>query len=493
MAAEDALAETRRMTRSSGADEDRVQQEARAKVQLSEFHVAGPAVMYAFRSICVWGFNVLLSLIAFHVTDDPAYYIGKGPCEGRREATTTHCKAFVDYPYWLWGGFALIFAWSWRVQMKCLGYIIVPHAQLLARVGHRRMRFTWWWWKMLVLTCMANADVSSQCLFFAQFSRSVLSNPEIPRLWEKVAQQSLMRQVPGYSKIDVLFTACWSMMFLQALHLVLSTFADEDRGVSYDFESMPHGYTTMASSLLAVSVDSAPVGADLREGSRRRSCPQRCCVYSPCWGWRPLNPKYSRNWHADVLRTLARYGRMPALLDCAQERLEARLGQELRRGQAVRYLQILCFRMKDDIFGLLLVDILETAFKLEIQVSIFSMELALDPFARMPWQSRTIFQMHVAIVMSTLAVVFALCSHVRAYVSFRSMSFPAEGADFLNRDECQRNWSHIRCTLRWYLFFILVFSAFILHSVAKLVQAYRCPSSLWNFGTGCVDVGAAAS
>jgi len=368
--------------------------------------------------------------------------------------------------------------------MRCLSYVIVPQVHLLGKgfkLACMNVSFRIWQCWAFVISFMTLMDVTSQCMFYGQFLRSVTSNPRISEVWEKTVRQSREANWgPWFSQIMLLFTVCWAMTFIQAIYMILHMVADEAKGVDYSFQSMRQGYATLASHIWAFRIDDH---ADELQGKDEE---RRCCSCCGCLGQTgEQSPPRFRYWHADILRILAIYGRMPALLMNGQDIIVARLQKEIDNNNSVRYLQILFHRLKDHVSRIILLDVLERAFRLEMQVSVFAIEMALN--GKSLSRDTAAGQMGFAVFLSLCSSLWTIWQNFSEWWSFHSMSYAPEAPNFLNQKECARNWKFIRRYLAMYLFFIFFFGSFVVHSACKFYNAFRCEFSLWNMFSGCVE------
>jgi len=197
--------------------------------------------------------------------------------------------------------------------------------------------------------------------------------------------------------------------------------------------------------------------------------------------------KLRKYWHADILRTQAYYGRMPALVWEESSLMKARAQKELERRNLVRYLQILFNRQFDYLFRLILLDIMEKALKLEVQISVFALDLALQPDQRLKWKVAN-RQMFFAIGVTFVSVLYALYTHFFVLWFLWGVTYNLDDMHWLNRDKGTQNLQRFQ---RWrccYSLFFLVLLGLMLHCYRKFVMAFHCPFSLWNLGSGCVEL-----
>jgi len=461
-------------------------QAARDGFKFSEFHVSGPAVLFSFQAIAAWGVNLLLTVLGLVSTGKPEAYVLQGApppeCLAAHDGPRPQCSTFLPYPWWLWLVFLPVVFHSWHVQQKCLGYILLQQVQALGRgftlLGWK-CSFEFWRWVMFVWSTISLTDVTSQCLFYVQFLVSVHTNLQIVQVWRVAIQESWMTHLPMVGNITHFFTLLWSFMFLQAIYLVLHMFPTHNDGVDFGFCSMKAGYTTLAShTIYRFKVDY--MDEEAAEDPGRLSWFDRCR--------RKCNKDKNqlfRYWHADILRTVAVYGRLATLFWEERALLDRRLKREEDQKAAVRFLQIMFNRLKDYVARILLIDIFEKGVKLEIQVSLLAIALALESDQSRRWSKATT-QMLIAIALSFISVLYALLTHVSTLNFFWNKKYNPEHAHWLNKEANKKNWTTISRTLYCYAACIGILALTVLHFVMTFWKAFWCPFSLWNFNR-CVQ------
>jgi len=427
---------------------NKVRKEARDTANLADFDVAGPAVLYAFQSAYSWAFAPVVTVIAYKtaIMEDGDVF--------------AHCSIFMAVV------FALNFWYLWAVQAKVLSFVVLSQVLQLGErfkvIGtkpsfHNWKRFMW------VFTAINLLDLTNQCIFFGVFLRSSDNNHEINDVWNATISQSSLVNYWPFDDMASLFTVCWLCTFLQVIYLMLHCVTFEDEGVSYKYASMPNGYPTAMSHIVHCTT-----GAELLHKDAKTD--------GVNWNF----------WHADILRILAIYGRMPALIWHDRALMKKRLAKEWN---PARYLQILVQRLKEFCFRLILIDVLEKAFKLEMQISIFCIDLALltEEDKVNKWQTCN-WQMLFSIVISFASFAYAVMNHALVfhecfYLHERAPEVTS-AANKHERSNVKVNHKSARILLLVYALSTFILLLFFMHCIFKAGAAFWCPDSMSNIG-GC--------
>jgi len=430
------------------ANDEAQQNEIKKKMEqpLAEFDVAGPALLWGFRSINSWAASASLTVIAYAFTTKP-----------KKDEVFSPCCWYV------WIVFAFNFLYLLYYQNKVLSYVLLAQVQQLGRRFHFlgfKPSFRNWKRKMWLLTLCNSMDLANQCIFYGQFLRSSFENPDIQDVWTVTIHQSCLQNIPFVADINILFTVVWFFTFVQLIYLLMHCFTTEDAGISYEFRSMGKGYQTIISSVLPFTQFSEQKGSQFKF------------------------------WHADILRVLSIYGRMPAVLWQDHTLTKIRLEKEKEEGNATRFLQILVNRLKENLFRLAWIDIAEKALKLEMQISIFCIDLCLQKdhsnFLIHLWYCNK--QMLWSIVLAFGSYLYALSQHATVLNDLKFV-FPKATHVQNQKDDSQYSLN-VRTAMKLrlcYLFLVVCFLLpFIFHCVVKFISAFTCDYSMSNLISGCV-------
>jgi len=497
--------------------------EAAEQAKLSEFDVSGPVVLFGQQALLHWISAPPLTMLAYATTIKPP---GGG--------------AFLEYNPLCWGVFAAMFWHLWCVQKKCLSYLVLPQVHVQGSgflIFGSKPSFTVWKMFIWIFSLVGLMDVSAQCLFYGQFIASVEANPRIGEVWRLTIYESFEAELPFCRNITQLFTVCWLMMFAQLGYMLLHVFPMNEK-MRYDMGedetcgSMPQGYTVLMSMMMGseISVDAAEL-EDSEESDwiwlgtfwlELRGFLQKGKIAlkevgpnllellsSPELLWEMATSSASnfvsllrlekprkkmfKFWHADIIRVLATYGRMTAVIwsekSLVQKRLEMELKKKKDTPNVARFFQIMFNRAKDFLMRAILMDILEKALKLEVQVSVFSIDLALqeDQSSKLRACNK---QMLFAIVLSFVSAIYALWSQSQTCRSlFRLLKRCEEDnmgyVHYKNLPGTRKSMNSVQRTLWCYCLCLVVMGLFVFHCVLKVIMAFSCEFAVWNW-KGCV-------
>ncbi|CAE7240128.1 unnamed protein product [Symbiodinium natans] len=398
--------------------------------KLTLFDVSGPPVRLLWIAT-LSGLTFALSVpwLAFAYTQ----------CEGEGTAV---------YSSWLWIAFLPYALVMMAIEWRCFMYTAVPVLQWLKVLPvpcskNPSLRFSLAW--HLPMAFMMQMDIMTQGLFLATTLRSFRCEgfEHVLDAWERVWHQSVLSWITWGASLKVIVVACWAIQILQM--------------VLYAGYALP----THCHCL------------DFQCRSEKKGYPVLCGL--------------TTIWHADALKALAGSSRMP-MLQAGQLKLSLERAKKELHGAVpnyVRYLQVLKMELRHLLLRLLLVCCFVNCTKLEVQTTFFALSRMEDAHEQSA--------LHLRHTEQLLSIAVAHCT---SFVALNDICWGAralwdavkEPAGKLNDDDSAKESWEIRCLLGVAISVAVLCGLIQAHGLAKLVAAFVCQDSVWNFPNKCVQV-----
>uniref|UniRef100_A0A7S4PVR0 Uncharacterized protein n=1 Tax=Alexandrium monilatum TaxID=311494 RepID=A0A7S4PVR0_9DINO len=435
---------------------DRLEEQGK---RVTHFDFSGLAVKKVWSVTFVqWGFAIVYPFLVCLVSVCPAPY-----------------EPFARYPNWVYLIFLFVVAYSFWHEIQALRYVLCTYAMYCAPFSLFGLRLTSTKWLMFVgmVGLTSHADLLTNGLFLSKILTTVSCNgpkaETIQLIWFHTIHKSVVGWVPGFDHLDSLMLIGWGLMFFQPLLCFLYTWPLLGSEVDYGVASMPNGYETPWTF-----------------------------IWRRCGGRRVVH-------HADALQMLGAVNRMTSLTDKMLTWCKARSYEEMRGvrpNKVFRALDIMYREYSRITHRLWLVSIMEKAFMLEVQVTVFAISRSLMP-QDMPFWLRLDGQLLISIVLSGMTymkVLYDSWSQDRTMCKF--VDTIKRHPDYIEKqddDDVKTIMSNIRYK-QWVSsrMGMLVLVAFLVHSLTKFIMAFVCKDSLWDIPMhdgpgldwkGCVDLG----
>jgi len=418
--------------------------------KLTMFDVSGPAVKWLWIATAIhWPFALVLPLAAYDFTD----------CNG---------LGMPRYRVWLWGLAFPVLATMVGIEWKCFTYTVTPLVQWL---GHMSSPFGstfpgWLIWHLGV-SVVSSADVVAQGLWLASTFRwfQCPGWSDVAHAWTEVWGYSLFSWLTAGNDLKKILLVTWALCLAQLPLFVLSAFPLRFFGgdsVEFGLRSEKDGYDVLTCW---------PSLHIHGEDGDEAHFPQ-------------VEFKFAKAWHADALKALATLNRM-SLLNAGLSRLQIERAElELTSGNAERCSQILLQELRLLIPRIFLINFFQNCTKLEVQTTIFSLGRMVS--SSMNWQCLFCILLSHANAFYDLCLILDKAWKIRAQE--QQCRTQANAASPSSHPPKSAN----RETINFLIYFVWIAGALCifvqLHSAAKLVGAFVCQDSVWNFPNRCPDV-----
>jgi len=197
--------------------------------------------------------------------------------------------------------------------------------------------------------------------------------------------------------------------------------------------------------------------------------------------------------HESALQYLASRCRMVSLTDKMFAWTLARAGDEFAGTRPEKHMwavDLASREWKRQLLRFTPVNILEKAYMLEVQVSIFAISCSLLSGQKVDWQ------MLLSLMLSGITLLKVICDAISMAKGLLLREIPA---DMVCNEGVAAKMRDFLSVKTGYWVSVLVLASFLVHSLAKLIMVFTCEDSMWNipsiFSTppdgedwkGCVD------
>jgi len=465
--------------------QDKIKQDKANKCKSTMFHFAGPAILSVGPvTVIQWGFAIIFPFVVCWVSSCP---------EG--------AQPFAHYPFQVWWPFFVVVVVSMLLEWKGLLWILYVLAGYLAPFKiffGFRVNIGTWLGLMATMSLVTHLDIATNGLFLAKILKTIWhchtpTTRAVQDIWWLVIEESSVKNIPGFHRIDFILLISWGVMLFQPLLCFLYCYP------------LKHPWNT--------NYEVGVGGADRTKGEMNGyKTPWVCC-------------SRDKLHHADVLKMVAVVNRMVSMTDKSLQWSLARSKEELAKKDNIegwtRAYDILYREFHFNLIRLFLVNLLEKSWMLEAQTTVFAISRCLMPLDS---SSRYDGQMVMSLLLSFLTFMKVIYDAVDQHnmvckmwktasehdrISLVELFRPRVGAlasigfgSQLSKEE--QEWADLRRNkrkvLRIWLFFFVTFVfllGFFFHCLAKFVMAFYCEYSLWNIplshkphqdALGCVDV-----